>query len=337
MGKTLKEKYSHRERLELILAGQKPDRFAASFWRHFFHRENNAEGTAEAMLEFQERFDWDFMKINPRADYHIEDWGLKQVWSRNEFEKHTKTSFPVNSPADWLKISPLPMTAPALSEHLRVVSLIRKSSPRDFPLLMTVFTPISIAGRMVKDHQMLVDDIHNHPDQVHSALQAITDTFARYVVELRNAGADGIFYATTHWASSDLLTWKEYETFGVPYDLRVIQGLDSAALNLLHVCASNNYLRELSRLDYRAALINWDTADPTNLPLDRSYDLFADKTVVGGVDYRGWLINSQPDEISTLITELKRRSDPSRLIIGPGCSIEPTTPMENLQAIRDAL
>lgn len=337
MGKVLKDKLSHRERLEMILAGQKPDRFAASFWRHFFHRENNAQGTAEAMLDFQKRFDWDFMKINPRADYHIEDWGLEQIWSRNEFEKHTKTRYPVNSPDDWLKINPLPLTAPALAEHLKVVSLIRKGSPKEFPLLMTVFTPISIAGRMVQGHHMVVDDIHHHPEKLHHALNSITDTFARYVVELRNAGADGIFYATTHWASSDLLSWKEYEAFGVPYDLRVIHALDTSALNLLHVCASNNYLRELSKLDYRASLINWDTADPTNLPLDRSYDLLAGKAVVGGVDYRGWLINSQPDEISTLIRGLKKNSDPARLIIGPGCSIEPTTPMENLQAIRDEL
>jgi len=72
------DKYSHRDRLEMILAGEKPDRFAASFWRHFFHMEHHAEGTAEAMVSFQKRFDWDFIKINPRADYHVEDRGLSR-------------------------------------------------------------------------------------------------------------------------------------------------------------------------------------------------------------------------------------------------------------------
>lgn len=336
-GKMTKDKYSHRDRIEMILAGERPDRYAASFWRHFFHMEHDAEGTAEAMLYFQKRFDWDFMKINPRADYHVEDWGLKQIWSRKELEKHTKTAFPVNGPDDWLRIKPLSLSAPALAEHLKVVSLIRRGSVKELPLLMTVFTPISLAGRMVKDRQMLVDHIHHHADRVHSALRAITDTFKRFVVELRNAGADGIFYATTHWASSDLLTWPEYQEFGVPYDLEVIQATESDSLNLFHVCASNNYLRELAPLDYRSRLVNWDAADPTNLPLDRAEELLLNKTLVGGVDYRGWLINSRPDEISSLINDLKRKHDSARLIIGPGCAIEPSTPMENLQAIRERL
>ncbi len=76
-------KLSHRERIQMILAGQKPDRFAVSFWRHFFHKESTAEGLAEAMVGFQKQFDWDFMKINPRADYHIEDWGFRQEYSRD--------------------------------------------------------------------------------------------------------------------------------------------------------------------------------------------------------------------------------------------------------------
>ena len=86
------DKYSHRERLQHVLNGQEPDRFAASFWRHFYHKEHFAEGTAEAMLDFQKRFDWDFMKINPRADYHIEGWGFRQKYSHDELVKHTKTN-----------------------------------------------------------------------------------------------------------------------------------------------------------------------------------------------------------------------------------------------------
>ena len=156
------DKYTHRERMEMIFSGEKPDRFAASFWRHFFHKEHYAEGTAEAMLDFQKRFDWDFMKINPRADYHIEDWGFKQQYSHEEFKKHIKTDFPVESLDDWRNIEPLPLSSPALDEHLKVVSLIRKDLPHDFPILMTVFTPLAIAGRMVKDNNMLADHIHEH-------------------------------------------------------------------------------------------------------------------------------------------------------------------------------
>src|SRR5574341_588967 len=201
-----KDKYSHRERLELVLAGEMPDRYAASFWRHFYHKESNAKGTAEAMLDFQKAFDWDFMKINPRADYHIEDWGLKQKWSTNEFQKHVVLNYPIEKLTDWDKIEPLSPLAPVLAEHLKVVSLIRKGLNRDFPILMTIFTPLAVAGRMVEDDHLLVEHLRQHPDKIHRALRSITDTFKKFVEEVRNAGADGVFFATTQWASSNLIT-----------------------------------------------------------------------------------------------------------------------------------
>lgn len=331
------EKYSHKERLQMIIAGEKPDRFAASFWRHYFHMEHNAEGTAEAMLEYQKEFDWDFMKINPRADYHIEDWGLKQVWSHDEFKKHTKSNFPISKVEDWDNIKALPSTSPALAEHLKVVSLIKKKSDRELPILMTVFTPLAIAGRMFADRQMLVDHIRTVPEKVEAGLRAITDTFVEFTSELRNAGADGLFLATTQWASEDMLTWEEYQRFGQPYDLELIKAAESDALNLLHVCGSNNYLEQMSRIDYNSALYNWETANPTNLPLDKAVDVLKGKVMVGGVDHEGWLLQSDPDEVAYKIDELKERFDPTRLIIGPGCAVPPEVPAENLHAIRKSL
>jgi len=333
----MNDRYSHRERLQMILAGEKPDRHAASFWRHFFHMEHHAEGTAEAMLYFQREFDWDFMKINPRADYHVEDWGLRQEWSHDEFKKHGKSNFPVSKPEDWSKIKPLPISAPVLAEHLKVVSTIRRKSGRELPILMTVFTPLAIAGRMVERHETLVDHIRKAPELVETGLRAITDTFRRFVSELRNAGADGLFFATTQWAGSDMITWEEYQRFGVPFDLEVIRAAEADALNLLHVCSSNNYLKELAQLDYHAAMYNWEANDPTNLPLDKADSILKDKVMVGGVDHNGWLWHSEPTEIRYKIDELKERFEPTRLIIGPGCSIPPEIPFANLHAVRERL
>lgn len=306
-------------------------------WRHFFHMESTVEGTADAMLYFQREYDWDFMKINPRADYHIEGWGFEQVWSKNEFEKHKKTRFPVSKIEDWQNIRPLPLSAPALADHLKIVSLIRKRSNKELPILMTVFTPLAIAGRMVEHNATLAEHLKIAPDAVESALRSITDTFVRFVAELRNAGADGLFFATTQWAAPEFLSWADYQRFGLPYDLQVIRAADTDALNLLHVCHSSCYLRQLAAEPYPAKLINWNSDDPTNLPLDRAMTELPQKVLVGGVDYTGWLLHSTPDEIRYKIDKLKANFAPDRLIIAPGCAIEPKTQKENLRAIRDNL
>ena len=68
---------THWERVRAALRGEDVDRPPASMWRHFFGQETTAEGMSQAMIAFQRRFDWDFMKVNPRASYHCEDWGLE--------------------------------------------------------------------------------------------------------------------------------------------------------------------------------------------------------------------------------------------------------------------
>jgi len=331
------DKYSHRERIEMILAGEKPDRFAASFWRHFFHMEHHAEGTAEAMIGFQKQFDWDFVKINPRADYHTEGWGLVQNWSHDEFKKHAKTVFPITGIEDWDKITVLSPTAPVLAEHLKVVSMIRRGLGKEVPILMTVFTPLAIAGRLVRNRETLVDHLRTDPKRIHRALEAITETFRTYASEIRNAGADGLFYATTQWAAKGLITWDEYQEFGVPYDLKVLEGADTDALNLFHICERENYLTELAGIDYHSRLYNWDSDDPTNVPLDKAYDLLPGKALVGGVDHNGWLRHSSPIEIVHQIKKIKAAHDPQRLILGPGCAVPPEVKPDNYRAIRENL
>lgn len=331
------EKLSHRERITAICAGETPDRFAASVWRHFFHMESTIDGLVEAMVQFQKRCDWDLMKINPRADYHVEDWGLKQIYSRNEFERHTKTAFPINKITDWDTIAPLNVTSGVLGDHLTAVSKIRKEVGKDLPLLMTVFTPLGIAGRMVSSDQMLVEHLQKEPERVLRALRVITDTFKKYVTELRNAGADGIFLATTSWASKTVLTWEEYQRLGIPFDLELAHAAGNDALNLFHVCGTDTFLAKLLEQPYPCQLINWDSSEPTNLPIDRAESLMNKRVAVGGMDHRGWFLHSEPDEIQYQVDRLKERFSSKRLIFGPGCTIAPETKMENLIALRERL
>ena len=68
---------NHRERVHAALRGEAVDRPPISFWGHFYHRESTARDLAEATLEFQDRYDWDWVKLNPRKHYHCEDWGVR--------------------------------------------------------------------------------------------------------------------------------------------------------------------------------------------------------------------------------------------------------------------
>jgi uroporphyrinogen decarboxylase len=84
-------------------------------------------------------------------------------------------------------------------------------------------------------------------------------------------------------------------------------------------------------------MYNWDSNDSTNIPLEKAFDEIKNGALVGGVDENDWLLKSTPNEVAKQIERMKNENDPSRLIIGPGCSIPPEVPLDNLRAVRGTL
>ena len=327
------ERMSRRERVEAALRGAPVDRQPVSFWRHFFEKETSALGLAEAMLGFQEQYGWDFMKVNPRACYHAEPWGCRFQFSGQPHIEPKLLEPAVKTAEDWRQIRPLPPSVGALGEQLEALRLIKEGLQGEVPFVETVFTPLSVAGRLTGSDDVLLEHLRVHPDRVHKALDAIALTFAGFARACIDVGADGLFFATTGWATYERLTDAEYEEFGRPYDVRVLEAVEGAPLNILHVCRSQNMLRKL--LNYRARAFNWATADPTNPTLGEVWQR-SHRAVIGGIDHVGTLRHGTPDAVKA---EVRAAVEQTRegLFIGPGCSISPQTPDANLRAARRAV
>ncbi len=322
-----------RERVQAVLEGETVDRPPISVWRHFYDKETTVQGLVDSMLGFQRQYDWDFMKVNPRAQYHVEDWGATFRYPADPSEGPTALDVPVGSPEQWEHIEPLKATAGVLDEHLKALSDIRKGLAGDAPFIMTVFNPISIAGRLVESEGTFVEHMRSHPERIHSVLEVVTETFCNYTSEILNAGADGIFFATTSWATTDLITSEEYAEFGRPYDLRVLDAAKDAWFNVLHVCRSNNMLRDL--IDYPVQAFNWDTQDATNASLEEACALTS-KPLMGGIS-RETLLNGQPGSVDGEVNEAVDQTEGRSLLISSTCSISPRCPGVNLEALRKAV
>jgi len=254
-----------RERLAATIAGRPVDRLPVSLWRHFFAEETSREGLVEALAGWQRTYDWDFLKINPRASYHVEDWGNRYEPSGREHVPPALVRCRIHEPEDFRtleRLTPGDEAAPVLTAHLGAVADLRSLLGPDVPMLMTVFTPMSIAADLAGGPQHLAALIAEDPPLVHVGLRTITDTFADFAARAVAAGADGIFLATTHMATWANFTPDQYGEFGRPYDLEVLAAVRDAPLNLLHVCKPQAFVRELA--DYPVALLNWDTAEPLN-------------------------------------------------------------------------
>jgi uroporphyrinogen decarboxylase len=321
-----------RERVQAALQGRPVDRPPVSMWRHFFAEEGEPLRMAEAMLAFQHAYRWDFIKVNPRASYHVEDWGVRVRYT-GDSPPHV-VEWPIKRRDDWLALEPLDVTKGVLGQHLEALRVVVRGAGPEVPVVMTLFSPLSLLGRLANSEEVAAAHLRLYPEKVAYALEVITDTFTRFARACLEAGASGLFFATTGWATAQRLSRDEYARWGRPYDLRLLRSLPPAPFHLLHVCRDYAFVADLR--DYPVHAVNWDAYGEGNPSLPQGKGLLG-RCVVGGIPHRTLLVHGTPQEIARVVTALRREMGETGWMLGPGCTFPPNAPEANLRAVRDAL
>ena len=315
------------------MEGNHPDRTPVSAWNHFYDKETNAENLAKAMLDFQAKYDWDFMKINPRATYYVEDWGVNMKFGGREGGKHLRVASPIKTAADWFSIKPLDVHAGVYGEQLKAVEYIKAGLDGKLHFFQTVFSPLSVAGDLTSSDDEFIK-LMNDGTNLESALEAITVTLENYVVELMRIGVTGIYFATTEWACRDNISEEQYLRYGQPYDLRVLAKARGAEMNILHVCMQYNMLPLFKQ--YPVDILSWNKFDPGNLDFAQADKIF-NQPFLGGVDHLDTLINGTSEQVTAQAKESIADSGRHPLILAPGCTMKLGTKPENIAALRQVV
>jgi uroporphyrinogen decarboxylase len=323
------------ERVNAAVRGQPVDRVPASVWGHDYLREWTPEGVAQAMLENYHAYDWDYMKFNPRASYHVEDWGAKLEPSGNANQGPRFISIPVQEAGDWRRLRPLNPTKGALGEQLQALRIIAGELKGEAYFIHTIFNPLSVAKYLVGNRfEPVQTSIEDHPAALRQGLEIITQTFIDYAQAALEAGASGIFYATTGWASTDKLTTDQYRAFGVDYDLRLIDSFKQAPFNVLHNCGTHIMFDLLA--DYPVHAISWAATLEGNPNLAEGKTMTS-KAVMGGISEKTTLLNGSAQQVAEEAHAALELTGGLRFLLAPGCSIPPATPKANLEAIVHAV
>lgn len=320
------------ERVEAAVAQQPTDRLPWSLWRHFYDQETSAADLAAAMLRWQGDHDFDLLKVNPRAQYHAEAWGARFRYSHRPTVKPVLERAVVRDPGDWERLGVRPPSAPALDEQRQALARIGRGLRGQVPFVETVFSPLGVAGYLVDDEVTLLQHLREYPNQVKAGLDAIAETFTTFVQEVLDAGADGIFFATTSWATTEMLTEAEYDEFGRPFDLRVLAAAAEARLNVLHVCRSHNMLRRL--LDYPVQVLHWAVGADGNPTLEEIAESMSGKgrAVSGGLTDAA-LLSPDPGPALRQAKDAAGQARGRGLILAGECSIPVTSSPGTIDAL----
>jgi len=325
-----------KERVDAALRGDAVDRVPASMWGHDFEREWSAQSLAEAMVENFTTYDWDFMKVNPRASYHVEGWKVKVHPSGEKYKAPIFEDTPIKTASDWKRIRPLEPDSGALGEQLRALQLINHSVGFDAYFVQTIFCPLGVAKYLAGNKiEPVQHTIREDRAAMHAALRVITETFTNYAIACLEQGASGIFYATNGWASEGMLTPDQYREFGEQYDLEFLDAIKSRSrFNILHNCGSRIYFDLLET--YPVQAISWAATLEGNPDL-REGKLRSGKAVMGGISEKTVLKDGSPEQVQEEVEKALELTGGRHFLLAPGCSIPPETPAANLRVIRRSL
>jgi uroporphyrinogen decarboxylase len=312
-----------------------PDRPPVSAWGHWYDRETTAGDFAEVMLEFQSIYEWDMLKLHARASYHVEGWGFRYAPSTHPARVHETTGQPIAVAADWAKLRPLPLHTPALSEQIEAIRLVRARMPPDVPLVMTVFLPLDVADKLVnRDGALILRHLEENEAAVRSGLDAIAETFTRFVAAVAAEGVDGIYFSTK-WANARRMREADYDRIARTLDLAVIAPARGLWCNMLHLCEDAIHLRALA--DYPVAMFHWDCRTRRNPSLSRGREILGPRAAVGSGVAVPVLAEGSAAEVRSQAEDAIRQTAGRGLLLSPGCSIlTARTPPANLLALRDS-
>jgi uroporphyrinogen decarboxylase len=322
-----------RSRVQAALRGERADRVPLSLWRHFHRQDRTADGLAAATLLFAQQYDLDLIKLTPSGLYAVEDWAQGCITHPGtEHDPPFLHTAAVQAPVDWRRLPVLAPGTGALGRELEAIRQVALGSQRGTLLLMTIFSPLTLAYKL--SGQAVIQHLRQHAHDLHSGLQTIAQTVAAFAEAALRAGADGLFFAT-QLASRQWLTPAEYLEFGQRYDLLVLDSVAAVSqMTVLHLHGREVFFDLACDERYPIDAISWHNQE-TEPDLESARRL-TPRAFITGLD-RELLGRGPAPAVRAQVGEVLSQTEGRGVILAPSCVIPTSAPPEHLAAVRDAV
>lgn len=320
-----------RDRVRAALALEPLDRPPAAWWGHTYRREWSASDLAAATVDRQRAFGWDLVKLQPRASCFAEAFGSEYRPSEDAGAGPVLVRPAVAAAEDWARLPAADGETPALGDQVEALRMVVDRVGPSVPVIQTVFSPLTVAGYLVgEDRPRMAAELRGRTPSVDGALTRIADALGDFAARSVAAGAAGVFFAVSDFASADLLSLAEYEDLALPHDLRVLTRVPEGAwCNVLHLCGPRLHFGLASEL--RTHAVSWSIHEPGNPSLAEGRSRCG-RAAMGGIDLRT-LVDGEPDAVREQGRTAVAGTGDTGLLLAPGCSVPPQAPEENLRAM----
>lgn len=332
------------ERVKAALKSQEVDKVPLSAWMHLSEFDQDPISLAKASIAYNEKYDFDFIKMMPFGAYSVQDYGAEITVYCDKYKEPIIAEPGIQEIADYTRLEVLPAYYGTYGKTLQFARELAKRVDKDTPFVQTIFSPFSTLKKLAGNR--LLEDIKTNPKEVHQALEVITETTKNFIKANIELGVHGFFLATQN-ATSEVLSMEEFEVFGVPYDKKIIETYkDKTYFNVIHIHGSGEIYFEKIANEYDVNCINWH--DRTTAPSLKEARAITDKCLLGGIKeapyfegkvlrYASFLADHSADDIIKHVKEAVDQVDGRGLMVGPGCVVDPKTSEESILALRKAV
>jgi uroporphyrinogen decarboxylase len=255
----------------------------------------------------------------------VEDQWLGYTEGTREYTKRV-----IHAPQDWETLPALDPTAPHLAGQLDCLRYLRAELGPSTPLLQTVFSPLAQAKNLAGS-DLLSEHLRQYPEAVMKGLAIIADTTRRFVEACRDTGVDGIFYAIQH-AQASVLSFEEYQTFGLPHDQNALAPAGEFWCNVLHLHGHEVYFSLVNSLSFQ--IVNWH--DRESFPsLSQAQELFGG-VVCGGIR-QDTLVYQDKSAVQQEAADALQQTKRKRFLLGTGCVVPVIASHGNILAARKSV
>jgi uroporphyrinogen decarboxylase len=319
-----------RGRVEAALAMGVADRPPVGAWGHTYRQEWSPADLAAITVERARQFGWDFVKFQPRATCFAEAFGSVYKPAGHRLKGPVLVSTAVPDLEAWHTVS---ATNPkALHDQVESLGMVARELGRGVPVIQTVFSPLTVAGYLVgKSKSRVVRELRKNPELVRPALDKIADVLVDFANRSVKAGAAGVFYAISGYASKDAMPEAVYRELVLPLDVAVLERLSRDAwFNAVHLCGSNLHFGLAP--DLPAQALSWSVHNQGNPSLVEGRTR-SGRPVMGGLGQRSSLLYGPPTEVEAEARRAVAETGGRGLLLAPGCSVPPRARDVNLAAM----
>jgi uroporphyrinogen decarboxylase len=323
-----------RKRVEAAIAMGVADRPPFGAWGHTYREEWSPTELAAVTVERARQFGWDFVKFQPRASSFAEAFGSVYHPAGHRLKGPVLEKEAVPDLEAWNTVALV--NRQALDDQVDSLHLVAKQLGFGVPVIQTVFSPLTVAGYLVgKSSSRVVRELRKHPELVQPAMERIAEALVDFSKRSVEAGAAGIFYAISGYASRDAMPEDVYRELVLPSDQAVLSQLPHAAwFNAVHLCGSKLHFSLVDEMP--SQVVSWSIHNLGTPTLSQGRNL-SGRAVMGGLGQRKSLLYGPPAEVQSEAKRAIADTGGRGLLLAPGCSVPPRVREVNLMAIGEAV